>query len=201
VRRPEAQHGKIVPTPLKRWVELVASRRLPIFGGWSIPMVIRAGAAGMTLLRSAQASDGDGGLMALWSEAPDASGGGPLPAETPLSSQYDPALGAWGAALAVDAGQHYYSPAVASIGTFDSAADRWSAPSLIGVTPRGLPVSPAIHSDGQGTVAAAWSVSQGDGGPFLNATDASGAWQGAVQLDPVGVGFAPDLPSSRPATS
>ena len=45
-----------------------------------------------------------------------------------------------------------------------------------------------------GTAAAAWGVSQGDGGPFLNKTDAAGAWQAtAMQLDPVTAGAGPDV--------
>lgn len=92
--------------------ELVASRRA-LDGSWSTPTVIRTGAAGMVLLRSGQASDGAGGLMAIWSESPDPSGS---PPQTLLSSPYDQTLAAWGAALTVDAGQRYYQPAIASAG-------------------------------------------------------------------------------------
>ena len=191
--------------------ELVAARRR-LDGSWSTPAVIRSGGAGMVVLRSAQASDGAGGLMAIWSEAP---GIGTAPPETLLSSQFDETLDAWGAALTVDAGQHYgeaaisspadgqwvaawlsggalgntallskrfaagaWSPATTRVdlgqdavlaemvltsrnhhvhlgwigvpngaatgsvrgAAFDATAGAWSAPSLIGATPRGFPV-------------------------------------------------------------
>ena len=45
----------------------------------------------------------------------------------------------------------------------------------------------------EGTAAAVWGVSQGDGGPFLNKTDAAGAWQAAIQLDPVTTGVGADV--------
>jgi hypothetical protein len=93
--------------------ELVGAQRSPA-ASWSTPVVIRSVAAGTNLLRSGLASDGASGLMAIWSEAPDASGGGPLSPETLLSSLHDAALDAWGAALVIDAGQHYYSPVVAA---------------------------------------------------------------------------------------
>ena len=94
-------------------IELVAAQR-SLVATWSTPAVIRGVAAGTTLLRSGLAGDGSGGLTAIWSEAADASGGGPLPPETLLSSLRDVALDAWGSALVVDAGQHYYSPVVAA---------------------------------------------------------------------------------------
>ena len=230
--------------------------------------MIRGVAAGTTLLRSGLAGDGSGGLMAIWSEAADVSGGGPLPPETMLSSLHDVALDAWGSALAVDAGQHYYSPVVAATANggwlaawlsgnasavtallakrfdagvwagaadridqgrddrlselvvtrtlqrvvvgwtgvastllsgsvraaaFDLVAGQWSAPALVGTTPRGFPVSLVLRSDGQATVGAVWGVSQGGGGPFINLSDSVGVWQGATQLDPQAAGLAPDL--------
>jgi hypothetical protein len=247
--------------------ELVGAQRSPA-ASWSTPAVIRSVAAGTNLLRSSLASDGAGGLMAIWSEAPAASGGGPLPPETLLSSRHDAALDAWGGALVVDEGQHYYSPAVAAIanggwlaawlsgdasgstallakrfesgawagaadrvdqgqdarlnemvvtGTsrrievawtglaataqsgsvraaaFDIAASHWSAPTLLGATPRGFPVALVLRSDGHGTLGAVWSVSQGDASPFINVSDAAGVWQGASPLDPDSVGLAADL--------
>jgi len=248
-------------------VELVAAHRSPI-ATWSTPTVIRSLAAGMVLLRSGLASESAGGLMAIWSEAPDASGGGPLPPEALLSSLHDAALDAWGGALMVDAGQHYYSPVIASTANagwlaawlsgnplgitallakrfeagawgsaadrvdqgqddrlnelvvtrttqrivvgwtglaatvapasvraaaFDIAASQWSAPALVGATQRGFPVSLVLRNDGQATVGAVWSVSQGDGTPLINVSDAAGVWQGASQLDPGGNGLAADL--------
>ncbi|MEO7114699.1 MAG: hypothetical protein ABIZ18_02445, partial [Caldimonas sp.] len=65
------------------------------------------------------------------------------------------------------------------------------APSLVGATASGVPLGLALRTDGQGTAAAAWSVSQGPGGLQLAVTDAAGTWQGASQVDPAGV--APDL--------
>jgi len=250
--------------------ELVAAHRR-VDGSWSTPAVIRSGAAGMVLLRSAQSSDGAGGLMTIWSEAPAA---GTSPPETLLSSQYDETLGAWSAASIVDAGDHYGEAAVASpadaqwvaawlsggplgstallskrfaagawpaattrvdlaheallkemaltsrnhhvdigwIGVpaggasgsvrsaaFDAAAGAWSAPSLIGTTPRGIPVGLRLAVEFGGTAAAVWSVAQGDGGPFLNKTDASGAWQAAVQLDPETAGTGADVSLFSPS--
>jgi len=245
--------------------ELVAARRR-LDGSWSTPAVIRTGSAGMVVLRSAQASDSASGLMAIWSEAP---GTGAAPAETLLSSQFDETLDAWGAAITVDAGQHYGEAAIASpadaqwvtawlsggalgntalwskrfsagawspattrvdvgqdaalaelvltsrnhhvhlawIGlpngaatgsvrdaAFDASAGAWSAPSLIGATPRGLPAGLRMRVEFGGTAAAVWGVSQGDGGPFLNKTDAAGAWPAtAMQLDPVTAGAGPDV--------
>jgi len=245
--------------------ELVAARR-SLDGSWSTPAVIRTGAAGTVLLRSGQSSDGAGGLMAIWSEAP---GVGTAPPETLLSSQYDETLGAWGAALTVDSGRHYGDAAISSpadaewvaawltgdafgntwllstrfaggiwlslgfvrvdrgedaiiremvltsrnhhvhVGwtglaagadsgsvrsaAFDASAGAWSAPSLIGATPRGFPVGLRLAVEHGGTAAAVWSVSQGDGGPFLNKTDAAGTWQAAVQLDPDSTGVGADV--------
>jgi len=244
--------------------ELVAARR-GLDGSWSTPALIRTGAAGTVLLRSAQSSDGAGGLMAIWSEAP---GVGAAPPETLLSSQFDETLDAWGAALTVDAGQHYgeaaisspadaqwvaawlsggapgnnallskrfttgaWSPATTRVdlgqdavlnemvltsrnhhvhlgwigvpvgaatgsvrsAAFDATAGAWSAPSLIGATPRGFPVGLRLRVEHGGTAAAVWSVAQGDGGPFLNKTDAAGAWQAALQLDPQTAGVGPDV--------
>ena len=203
--------------------------------------------------------------MAIWSEAP---GVGAAPPETLLSSQFDETLDAWGAALTVDAGQHYGEAAISSpadgqwvaawlsggalgntallskrfaagawspatprvdlgqdavlnemvltsrnhhvhvgwIGVpvgaatgsvrsaaFDATAGAWSAPSLIGATPRGFPVGLRLRVEHGGTAAAVWSVAQGDGGPFLNKTDAAGAWQAAMQLDPQTAGVGPDV--------
>ena len=244
--------------------ELVAARRR-LDGSWSTPAVIRTGSAGMVVLRSAQASDSASGLMAIWSEAP---GVGAAPPETLLSSQFDETLDAWGAALTVDAGQHYgeaaisspadaqwvaawlsggapgnnallskrfttgaWSPATTRVdlgqdavlnemvltsrnhhvhlgwigvpvgaatgsvrsAAFDATAGAWSAPSLIGATPRGFPVGLRLRVEHGGTAAAVWSVAQGDGGPFLNKTDAAGAWQAALQLDPQTAGVGPDV--------
>ena len=76
---------------------------------------------------------------------------------------------------------------------FDATAGAWSAPSLIGATPRGLPVGLRLAVEHGGTAAAVWSVSQGDGGPFLNHTDAVGTWQAAAQLDPDAVGTGADV--------
>lgn len=75
--------------------------------------------------------------------------------------------------------------------SFDVAANAWTAPSLVGATASGVPLGLALRTDGQGTAAAAWSVSQGPGGLQLAVTDAAGTWQGASQVDPAGV--APDL--------
>ena len=250
--------------------ELVAARR-GLDGSWSTPAVIRKGAAGTVVLRSAQSSDGAGGLMAIWSEAP---GAGAAPPETLLSSQYDETLGAWGAAVVVDAGQHYDQAAVSSpadaqwvaawlsggppastallskrftagawsaattrvdlgqdavlaemaltsrnhhvhicwIGrpvgaasgsvraaAFDATAGAWSAPSLIGATAPGVPVGLRLSVEQAGTAAAVWSVAQGGGGPFLNKTDAAGAWQAALQLDPQTAGVGPDVSLFSPS--
>lgn len=76
---------------------------------------------------------------------------------------------------------------------FDVAAGQWSAPALVGTTPRGFPVALVLRSDGQATVGAVWGVSQGDGGPFINLSDSVGVWQGATPLDPQAIGLAPDL--------
>jgi len=50
-----------------------------------------------------------------------------------------------------------------------------------------------------GTAAAVWSVAQGGGGPFLNKTDAAGAWQAALQLDPQTAGVGPDVSLFSPS--
>jgi hypothetical protein len=209
--------------------------------------------------------------MAIWSEAP---GVGAATPETLLSSQFDETLDAWGAALTVDAGQHYgdaaisspadaqwvaawlsgsalgktallskrfaagaWSPATTRVdlgqdavlnemvltsrnhhvhvgwtglaagadsgsvrsAAFDATAGAWSAPSLIGATPRGFPVGLRLRVEYGGTAAAVWSVSQEDGGPFLNKTDSAGAWQAALQLDPEATGVAPDVELFSPS--
>jgi len=123
--------------------ELVAARR-GLDGSWSTPAVIRQGAAGRVVLRSAQSSDGAGGLMAIWSEAP---GAGAAPPETLLSSQYDETLGAWGAAVVVDGGQHYDQAAISS-----PADAQWVAAWLSG----GPPASTALLS--KRFAAGAWSA-------------------------------------------
>jgi len=250
--------------------ELVAARR-GLDGSWSTPAVIRHGGAAMVVLRSAQSSDSAGGLMAIWSEAP---GGGGAPPETLLSSQFDETIGAWGAAVVVDAGQHYAQAAISSpadaqwvaawlsggpptstallakrfaagawsaaptrvdlaqdavvaemaltsrnhhvhigwIGVavgaasgsvraaaFDATAGVWSAPSLIGATAPGAPVGLRLSVEQAGSAAAVWSAAQGNGGPFLNKTDAAGTWQAALQLDPQGAGIGPDVSLFSPS--
>ena len=75
--------------------------------------------------------------------------------------------------------------------SFDVAGSAWTAPSRVGSAANGVPLGLALRTDGQGTVAAAWSVSQGIGGLQLAVTDPAGVWQGASQVDPNGV--APDL--------
>jgi hypothetical protein len=240
--------------------QLVEARRSP-GAFWSTPVVIRTGNPGVTLLRSSASSDGGGGLMALWSEAPAAG----VP-ETLLSSRYDTIAAAWGAPVVVDAGAFYGSPGIGAIASaswvaawlagtpsartavvgkrftggvwsaateridqgqdanltelaftarnfrpsvawvgvpagatsgnvraasFDVAGARWSLPSLVGSASSGFPIGLVLRADGQGTTAAAWSVSQGSGGLQWNVTDAAGTWRTASQIDPVGV--APDL--------
>lgn len=77
------------------------------------------------------------------------------------------------------------------VAAFDAAASAWSAPARVGGSASGVPIGLALRSDGHGTAAAAWSVSQGTGGLQLAVTDAAGTWQGASQVDAAGV--APDL--------
>ena len=251
--------------------ELVAARR-GLDGSWSTPALIRTGAGGMVLLRSAQSSDGAGGLMTIWSEAPGVGATAARDAAV-LAIRPDPrCLGRrahrrrgpalrrgrdlfarrWtvgrrlvvgrrarqhGAAVEairgrrlaagdgnwVDLGQdavlnemvltsrnHHVHigwigvPVGAATGSvrsaaFDATAGAWSAPSLIGATPRGFPVGLRLRVEHGGTAAAVWSVAQGDGGPFLNKTDAAGAWQAAQQLDPQTAGVGPDVELFSPS--
>lgn len=93
--------------------QLVAARR-SANALWAQPALIRTGDAGAVLLRSSQSTDGSGGLMALWSEAPDAD---PASPQTLLSALYDETSSTWGAPLAVDAGAAYFTPAIGSTDT------------------------------------------------------------------------------------
>ena len=78
------------------------------------------------------------------------------------------------------AGRRRYRQRSSGRRALDLTTVAWSAPSLIGATPRGFPVGLQMRVEFGGTAAAVWGVSQGDGGPFLNKTDAAGAWQAAI---------------------
>jgi hypothetical protein len=247
--------------------QLVAARRF-MNGAWSIPAVIRSGAAATTLLRSSQAADAGGALQLLWSEAAGG-GGAPPPAQALFASRWNPVLATWTAPVVVDSGQRYDAPAVAATGgdtwlatwlsgdasatssllakrfaggaweaaatrvdrgqddalselalaagggrvtagwigraddlssgsvrasAFDAATATWSAPATVGAAAAGFPIALRLQSDGLGTSAAVWNVAQGgEGGPFLNTAEPSGAWQSAAALDPQTTGLAPDV--------
>ncbi len=106
--------------------QIVTSRRA-LSGSWSTPAVIRIGQAGTMLLRTSHAAGDGGSAMAIWSESADGSQSPVLLPQTLYSSQYDPLLGAWSAPAVVDAGQFYFAPAVASVGS-----GRWVAAWLSG---------------------------------------------------------------------
>jgi hypothetical protein len=96
-------------------VQVVAALR-GLNGNWSAPVVVRAEPAGTIVWSLSQASDSTGASMAIWTESPqliDSS----LPPQSLWSSRYDHASGAWGAPTIADAGQLYYSPGIASIGS------------------------------------------------------------------------------------
>ena len=185
---------------------LLSSQYDEALAAWGPALVVDAG---QDYGDAAIASPADGQWVAAWLS------GGPFGRTALLSKRF--AAGGWSpTTVRVDAGQdpvlremvltsrnHHVHVAWTGLllgvsgsvraAAFDATAGAWSAPSLVGSTPRGFPDLLRLRVEREGTAAAVWTVAQGDGGPFLSRTDPAGAWQAAVQLDPETTGLAADV--------
>lgn len=180
----------------------------PVSATWSTPSQVEAGALYFT---PDVASTGNSTWVAVWPS------GDSFSRTSLLSKRF--INGAWDAAASrIDTGQtsNLQSVVVAArnsrayvawsgqtadaslgslrVSSFDASSGTWSPPSLIEGPASGYPVSVRLQTDGLGTVAAAWNVSQGSaGGPFLASTDKAGVWQAPISLDVQQQGLAADL--------